>query len=80
MKDKIQHDLQQPEGPLRLLLATEAYGMGADCPNIRNVVHIGPPNTIESKYGIHSTKANNSIRSAEWGKWTFKDAILSFWY
>lgn len=36
-------------GDIRLLFATEAYGMGTDSSDIRRVIHVGPPATIESK-------------------------------
>ena len=37
---------------IKLLLATEAYGMGVDNPDIRRVIHAGPPCTLESRYGV----------------------------
>ncbi len=49
MKDVITASMRKTDSKLRLLFAMEAYGMGADAPNIRNVFHIGPPNTLESK-------------------------------
>ena len=36
-----------PEGVLRLVFATTAFGMGIDSPNIRRVIHWSPPNDIE---------------------------------
>ena len=39
--------MKDPQGSIRILLATQAYGMGTDSPNVRNVIHIGPPNTVE---------------------------------
>ncbi len=39
-------------GEVRVLLATEAYGYGADSPNVRYIIHVGPPNTMESKLNI----------------------------
>lgn len=36
------------DGHLRVVVATVAFGMGVDCPNIRQVVHIGMPNDISS--------------------------------
>ena len=50
MKDVISEAMKDPFGPVRVLLATQAYGMGADAPNIRSVVHIGPSNTPEGKF------------------------------
>ena len=34
-------------GNLRLVVATTAFGMGIDCPDIRRVIHWGFPATIE---------------------------------
>lgn len=36
------------ESTLRIVVATVAFGMGLDCPNVRQVIHFGPPNDIES--------------------------------
>ena len=33
-------------GKLRLLMATNAFSMGVDCPDISNVVHLGPPSSL----------------------------------
>ena len=33
---------------LRIICATVAFGMGVNCPDVREVVHLGPPNDIES--------------------------------
>ena len=32
---------------LRLIIATTAFGMGADCPDIRRIIHWGIPTTLE---------------------------------
>ena len=42
--------MQQDSGTIRLLFATEAYGMGIDVSDIRHIVHVGPPNNIESMF------------------------------
>ena len=34
-------------GKLRLVIATTAYGMGVDCPDIKRIIHWGSPYTIE---------------------------------
>ena len=49
MKTLITHDMKATDGEVRLLLATQAYGMGADSPNVREIVHVGPPGDIESE-------------------------------
>ena len=36
------------QSSLRLVLATIAFGMGIDCPDVRQIVHYGPPGDIES--------------------------------
>ena len=33
---------------LLIICATVAFGMGVNCPDVREVVHLGPPNDIES--------------------------------
>ena len=34
--------------PLRIVCATVAFGMGLDCPDVRQIIHLGAPDTIES--------------------------------
>ncbi len=36
------------ESVLCIVIATIAFGMGLNCPNIRRVIHWGPPGDIES--------------------------------
>merc|ERR1712062_148732 len=36
------------QGGLRLLFATEAYSMGTDVADIKQIIHIGPPSTLET--------------------------------
>ena len=38
----------QWNGRLRVIVATVAFGMGKDCPNIRRIIHWGPPSDVES--------------------------------
>ena len=49
MKEVISKSMLCVGGTLRLLLATEAYGMGCDAPDVRRIVHISPPSSIESE-------------------------------
>ena len=50
MKDLIAASMRKPDSQLRVLFATEAYGMGTDAPDVRQVIHIGPPNALDSEY------------------------------
>ena len=49
MKVCITHAMKKEQSNLRILLATDAYGMGTDAPDVRRVVHLGPPSSLECK-------------------------------
>lgn len=49
MKALITHRMHETHDSLRLVFATEAYGTGIDVPDIKQIIHVGPPNTMESK-------------------------------
>ena len=34
--------------PLRIVCATVAFGMGVDCPDVEQIIHLGAPNDTES--------------------------------
>ena len=36
------------DSSLRVVVATIAFGMGIDCPDVRRIIHWGPPSDIES--------------------------------
>ena len=36
------------ESNLRIVVATVAFGMGVDCHNVRQVIHLGAPNDVET--------------------------------
>ena len=48
VKDDILTQFTTPDGPLRIVVATIAFGMGLDAPNIRRVIHWGPARSIEA--------------------------------
>ena len=48
VKDKILNSFKHPSATLRIVVATIAFGMGIDCPNIHQIIHVGPPSDIES--------------------------------
>ena len=46
MKKKISESFMIEGGKLRLLVATSAFSMGVDCPDICNIIHLGPPSCL----------------------------------
>lgn len=48
MRERILHRLCHQPNKLRIIIATSAFGMGIDCPDIREVFHWGPPSTLET--------------------------------
>ena len=47
-RKRVQEHFQ--EGKLEVIVATIAFGMGIDKPNIRTVIHTGLPGSIEAYY------------------------------
>jgi ATP-dependent DNA helicase RecQ len=47
-RDRVQRDFA--EGRLEIVAGTNAFGMGIDRPDVRAVVHLGPPGSIEAYY------------------------------
>ena len=48
IKDKIIESFNTPSSPLRLVIATIAFGMGIDVPNIRSIIHFGSSEDVET--------------------------------
>ncbi len=46
-KEEVLKLFSEPDGKLRLVIATTAFGLGIDCPDIRRVLHWGSPTTPE---------------------------------
>jgi len=47
-RDAAQRDFA--DGRLEIVVATNAFGMGIDRPDVRAVIHLGPPGSIEAYY------------------------------
>ena len=47
MKEDILREIK-PKPRIRVLFATSALGMAVDAPGITNVIHIGPPSSLEA--------------------------------
>src|SRR5437870_7786215 len=47
-RDAVQRDFA--DGGLEVVVATNAFGMGIDRPDVRAVIHLGPPGSIEAYY------------------------------
>ena len=56
MKEKVLSSLCNDKGNLRVVLATTAFGMGIDCPDIRSIIHWRPPGSLE-EYAQESGRA-----------------------
>ena len=48
VKEHVINDMVDGDGNLRVLICTSAFGMGVNCKNISQIVHFGPPKSIES--------------------------------
>lgn len=47
MKRKVLASFMAIGGKLRIVIATIAFSMGIDCPDISNVIYYGPPGNVE---------------------------------
>ena len=48
VKNQVLSSFLSPNGRLRVVIATIAFGMGIDCPNIRQIIHWNPPSDMEA--------------------------------
>ena len=48
VKESITAAFSSPLSNLRVLIATIAFGMGINPPDVRYIIHCGPPNDVEA--------------------------------
>ncbi len=41
-------NFKSSSAPLRIVIATIAFGLGVDCCDVRRIIHVGPPEDVES--------------------------------
>ena len=63
MKKKVLSSFMTAAGKLRIVIATAAFSMGIDCPDISKVIHYGPPDNIE-QYVQETGRAGRNGESA----------------
>ena len=73
-KNQVLSSFMSEDSPLQLVIATSAFGLGIDCPDIRRVIHWGVPNTVEEyiqetgRAGRNNAKAESIIYDCKIGK------------
>ena len=81
MRKKVLTSFMQPGGKLRLVVATMAFSMGVNCPDIVNVIHYGPPSSVlqymqeTGRAGRTTFPAAALLLYGKLGKHTGKDII-----
>ena len=48
VKNQILESFTSSNATLRVVIATIAFGLGVDCPDIRQIMHLGPPEDVEA--------------------------------
>ena len=63
MRENVLTSMCNQSSNLQIVIATSAFGMGIDCPDIREVIHWGPPCNLET-YAQESGRAGrNNLQS-----------------
>ena len=70
VKEAILHSFCHLDGTLCIVIATIAFGMGLDCPDIREVIHWGPSSDVES-YVQETGNVGRLPKSCDTFLWTW---------
>ena len=63
IKTHITESFADPNGHVRILIATIAFGMGVDCQGLNTVFHFGPPSTVEDYFQETGRAGRNGKQS-----------------
>ena len=83
-KEDVIHSFSEVGGTLRVVIATTAFGMGVDCPDIRRVIHWGLPTSIEEyvqetgrcgRDGYQSTAVLYPVKGTRYAEFPVKEYI-----